>query len=318
MGVDVVVGGARGHELEAVQRIFAEWEATLSRFRPDSELSLVNACETETVVVSPLFARVLETSLWAARVTDGLVDPTIGEALLAAGYDRDFSQLDAGAAATSVEAQPRSWRSVLITGRVLSRTPGVLLDLNGVVKGLAVDEASRVVAHGFVAAGGDLATTTEIDAGLPGGGAVRVTAGGLATSGTTRRRWERDGVLRHHLIDPRTGLPDGGAVRVTVGGLATSGTTRRRWERDGVLRHHLIDPRTGLPSESRWEQVTVAASRCLEADVAAKAAFLLSEDGPGWLDERGLPGRFLGADGVVAANEAWKRAVSSDSQVVAA
>jgi thiamine biosynthesis lipoprotein len=278
MGVDVVVGGARAHELEAVQRIFAEWEATFSRFRTDSDLSRVNSCETETVVVSPRFARVLETSLWAARVTDGLVDPTIGEALLAAGYDRDFSQLDSGAAGPSAEAKRGSWRSVRITGHVLSRPPGVLLDLNGVVKGLAVDEASHVVAHGFVAAGGDLATRTEIDA----------------------------------------GLPDGGAVRVTAGGLATSGTTRRRWERDGVLRHHLIDPRTGLPSGSRWEQVTVAASTCLEADVAAKAAFLLSEDGLGWLDQRGLPGRFVGAGGVVAVNEVWKRAVSSDSQVVAA
>ena len=52
--------------------------------------------------------------------------------------------------------------------------------------------------------------------------------------------------------------------------------------------------------------MTVSGATCLDADVAAKAAFLLGEDGPDWLDERGLPGRFLGAGGVVE-NAAWAR-----------
>jgi thiamine biosynthesis lipoprotein len=74
------------------------------------------------------------------------------------------------------------------------------------------------------------------------------------------------------------------------------------------LQHHLIDPRTGRPSTSRWVEVTVAAGSCVEADVAAKAAFLLSADGPAWLDERGLPGRFRGEDEIVV-NGAWRDAV---------
>ena len=106
---------------------------------------------------------------------------------------------------------------------------------------------------GFVSAGGDLATKGEVDVALPGGGAVRLVSGGLATSGRTKRRWLRAGEEQHHLIDPAT----------------------------------------GRPSASRWEQVTVCGATCLAADVAAKAAFLLGDDGPDWLDERGLPGRFL-------------------------
>lgn len=277
MGVDVVVGGARPQELEAVRRLFGEWESTFSRFLPDSELSRVNACPGGTVVVSPLFARVLRTVLWGARVSDQLVDPTVGGALLAAGYDRDFSLLGRSRSTSGHATPPTDRRSVLIVGSVVSRPPGVVLDLNGVVKALAVDEASRMVARGFVSAGGDIATTTPIEA----------------------------------------GLPDGGSVRMSGGGLATSGTVKRRWTRDGVLRHHLIDPRTGTPSESQWEQVTVAAASCITADVAAKAAFLLSEDGPEWLDVRGLPGRFV-ASGTVVVNEAWKRTVPSPPRVVAA
>jgi hypothetical protein len=38
---------------------------------------------------------------------------------------------------------------------------------------------------------------------------------------------------------------------------------------------------------------------------AAKAGFLLGEEGPAWLDARGIPARFLAADGAVTANRAW-------------
>ena len=276
MGVEVVVGRADTAESTAVEHLLREWESTFSRFRPDSELSAVNASTGETLVVSPLFACVLRTALWAARVTDGLVDPTVGAAMVAAGYDRDLSLLGRDDRLPG-DPTPGSWRSLRLAGRVLSRPRGVVLDLNGVVKGLAVDEAVARLRRGFVSAGGDLATKSELEA----------------------------------------GLPDGGAVRVLGGGLATSGTTRRRWVRGGVEEHHLVDPRTGSPSTSRWEQVTVAAASCLAADVAAKAAFLRSEDGPSWLDERGLPGRFV-AGGKIVLNDAWRRAVPGTPEPAAA
>ena len=156
-----------------------------------------------------------------------------------------------------------------LTGRLLSRPAGLVLDLNGVVKGMVADEALRGLPAGsFVAVGGDVATSGPIDVGLPGGAAIRLSPGGLATSGTTVRRWSRGG-------------------------------------RD---QHHLIDPRSGRPARSRWREVTVAASTCVAADVAAKAAFLLSDDGPGWLDERGLPGLFVDVSGATD-NATWRRAL---------
>jgi len=75
--------------------------------------------------------------------------------------------------------------------------------------------------------------------------------------------------------------------------------------RGGAVQHHLIDARIGRPATSRWTEVTVVAPTCLAADVAAKAAFLLSDDGPGWLDERRLAGRFL-AGGVAMTNRTWR------------
>jgi thiamine biosynthesis lipoprotein len=105
------------------------------------------------------------------------------------------------------------------------------------------------------------------------------------------------------------GLPGGAIVHVHSGGVATSGTTQRRWRRGGRVQHHLLDPRTGRPARSRWYEVTVVAGTCLAADVAAKAAFLLSADGPDWLDERGLAGRFLG-DGEIVENVTWHGAMT--------
>jgi len=230
MGCDVVVCGA---DPATVAAVFERWEDAFSLHRSGSELSRANAAPAQVLAVSELFAETLDIALTAAAETGGLVDPT-------------FGRLDA----------------VRLCGRILCRPPGLQLDLNGVVKALAVDEASsEIVGEGFVSAGGDLAVRGPVDVGLPGGGAVRVVAGGLATSGTT---------------------------------------TRGR---------HLIDTTTGRPCESPWEQVTVSGSTCLAADVAAKAAFLLGDDGPEWLDDRGLPGRFREAGGHVVCNAHWERSL---------
>jgi thiamine biosynthesis lipoprotein len=75
--------------------------------------------------------------------------------------------------------------------------------------------------------------------------------------------------------------------------------------RDGIVQHHLIDARTGRPSTSPWEQVTACGSTCLHADTAARTAYLLGRDGPDWLDEHDVPGRFIDRDGVVVMTRLW-------------
>jgi FAD:protein FMN transferase len=227
MGCDVVVAGG---DPAAVAAVLERWEAAFSLFRPQSELSRVNRSPARVVAVSSLFARALHVALDMAVETEGFVEPTLCG----------------------------RWREVTVSGSLLSRPPGLALDLNGVVKALAVDEAAASLdGPGFVSVGGDLAVRGPVDVALPAEGAVRVVSGGLATSGT-----------------------------------ATRGA-------------HLVYPATGEPSESCWEQVTASGASCLDADVAAKAAFLLGERGPEWLDARGIPGRFVGRDGTVVENDAW-------------
>ena len=271
MGCIVEVGGATAGEAAAIERIFQARDRQFSRFRDDSELSRVNRTSREVLTVSKTFGQMVERALAAASATRGLVDPTLASALTAAGYDRDFDELEPRAEVARAGA-PGRWRAVRMVGRLLIRPVGLELDLNGVVKGQTVDEAVGLLSgDGFVTAGGDYAGRGEHDVALPGGDSVRVTHGGLATSGTTKRRWLRAGT----------------------------------WQ------HHLIDPRSGRPAESPWTDVTVNAGTCLQADVAAKAAFLLGPDGPAWLDRRGLAGRFLSEDGRAVLNHVWREAVSS-------
>jgi thiamine biosynthesis lipoprotein len=259
MGCEVVVQGAA--DAAPIRALFAEYEGTFSRFLLNSELNRLN--DAGGGRMSPLFADVLDVAIWASSQTGGLVDPGVGAAVAAAGYDADFaSGLDRDEPA-GAPVPAGSFRRV---GRVLLLERGARLDLNGVVKSLAVDHAAALLdGEGFVAAGGDVATRGAVDVGLTGT-----------------------------------------AVRVR-GGIATSGTTRRRWLRGGEVQHHLIDVRTGRPATSPWHEVTVCGARCVDADVAAKAAFLLGDAGPAWLEERGMPGRFVGRSRVVETVD-WRAA----------
>jgi FAD:protein FMN transferase len=140
MGCEIVVGGARADEYEAIVRLFEERDWTFSRFRPDSELNRVNRVAGTPVQVSAEFARAVRAALAAAVWTGGLVDPTVGAAMAAIGYTRDYAELrpDPRSVRASVA---RRWRSIRLSGRLLTLPRGVVLDLNGVVKSVAVDDA---------------------------------------------------------------------------------------------------------------------------------------------------------------------------------
>ena len=263
MGCRVVC--SRSIPLDAVRTLFDERDRRFSRFRDSSELSHVNVRPLGITLLSEELASMLALSIDAANATDGLVSPAVGGAVLAAGYDRDFAALPPDGDAVGPVRVP-SHEAVVLRGTILLRTEPVVLDLNGVVKGKTVDDALELALGGWIAAGGDLATTMPVSVGLPGGEVVTLRSGGLATSSTARRAWLRGGERQHHLIDPRT----------------------------------------GRPAETPWSDVTVAAGSCTRADVAAKAALLLGADGPAWLDERRLPGRFLAHDGTVLHNAAWR------------
>ena len=231
-----------------VEREFAQQEQRFSRFRTNSELSEANRTEARPTRVSGLFAALVERALQAAVETDGLFDPTVLPAMVAAGYDRSFEDIIVTAREVLRPSAPTGrWREIDLDGDRLTLPDGVGLDLGGIAKGWTADRAgtavSALVPWGIVDAGGDISAVGE----LPDDG-VEI------------------GV--EHPFDARIEVL---RLSLTHGALATSSTVRRSW---GPNLHHLIDPRTGRPAATDVVQATVWASSCADAEVQAKVALL--------------------------------------------
>jgi thiamine biosynthesis lipoprotein len=272
---------------ELLRRELDAVDLACSRFRADSEISRLHRTAGRPVVVGPLLAEALAAALRAARLTDGLVDPTVGAAVRELGYDRDFAALPEDSDGPRAEAAPApGWHRVMFDPGtatvVLPRR--VHLDLGATAKALAADRAARAIHRTLecgtlVNLGGDISVAGATPAGgwFVGIGDDHVTAA------------ER----------PET------TVTLRGGGLATSGTTRRRWRRAGDTVHHIVDPRTGRNPTGRWRTVSVTARSCVDANAAATAAIVLGESAPGWLAARRLPARLVTADGAETLVAGW-------------
>ncbi len=287
----------------SVERVLSEVDAAYSRFRPDSELQRLGADSApgRAIRVSPLLAQAIGEALRAARATDGAVDPTVGRAMRAIGYDDDFTTVGARTANPEmIIASVPGWRAVQFDERARTvRIPrGVELDLGSTGKALAADLAAQAALDGavvggvLVSLGGDMAT-----AGRPPAGGWRVL---MAEDSDTPPDAE------------------GEVIAIDGGAIATSSTTVRQWRgTDGVRLHHIIDPWTGAPAISPWRTVTVAADRCVDANTAATATIVLGAAGRDWLEATGLPARLVATDGEIVRIGRWPAAARRGVEALA-
>jgi thiamine biosynthesis lipoprotein len=273
----------RGGELvDSAVVLLADLERRWSRFRDDSELAAINASGGAPVLTSVVTAQLVALALEAWRTTGGLFDPTVHDALVASGYDRSFEALAMGSGSPIAEAHPPvpgpggievDERSGLVALPV-----GVHLDLGGIGKGRAAD---LVLAHLLAAGargacvdlGGDVALAAPPD---DGAGWVVVVDDPFAPG--------------HDLV----------ALRLVAGAVTTSATTRRRWDGARGSAHHLIDPRSGRPAASGLVSLTVVAGSAAAGEVQAKAALIAGPArGPALLESAGMTGLLVHEDGRV-------------------
>ncbi|MEW6583900.1 MAG: FAD:protein FMN transferase, partial [Actinomycetota bacterium] len=261
MGTDVEVlldaddPRAAADAAAAVRACVVRLEQVFSRFLPDSALSRLNRAGGGRA--DPELVELVARAVAARDETGGRFDPTVHDAVLAAGYDRTFEDV---ARRPGPARPPVACGGAVEVDRALGVVRlgrGVRLDLGGIAKGYAVDRAIAAVDGAgacLVNAGGDLAVT-----GAPAGGTWPVA------------------------VD----TPEGGrTVGLAWGALATSGRDRRRW--DGG-RHHVIDPATGAPSRTDLLRVTVAAESAERAEVLATALLVAGADAARReAEERGL------------------------------
>lgn len=256
----VIVGGRRELLDVAVARI-EQLEARWSRFRSTSEISAINAASGVPVIVSPDTLDIVARALDARETTRGWFDPTVLDALTAAGYDRSYEQLDTVDANAPIarrgDERPATAK-LHVTPRVdvdrivgaIRLESGARLDLGGIGKGRAADlvatELSALGARGvLVSLGGDLRAIGDAP---------------------TSHGWiiEMESVLGTAF----------GRIALGDGAVATSSQLTRRWRRDGAAMHHLIDPHTRACARSDIAACTVISGEAERAEVIAKAALI--------------------------------------------
>ena len=254
-------------ELAAIPNWFEEWEQTLSRFRVTSELSRLNRAGNQPISVSETLWQVFQAALIAEKDTEGLVTPTIAEAVREVGYDRDFSQF----AGQTLDPYNPAFQIIspleTVTADEATRTIylpyGVHLDFGGIAKGWAAEQVVQRLKHlGSVLmnCGGDIAMSGALLDGSP---------------------WEI-GVFKP--FDRSSGYLGMMYFRQRCG-VATSATDRRRWMQGSLLRHHIIDPHTGLPAASDIVSATIVAPTAIKAEAAAKSVLIRgSVAGLEWLE----------------------------------
>jgi thiamine biosynthesis lipoprotein len=295
-GVQVIVtdAGQLAVARGMLEADLADVDLACSRFRADSEIVALDratgGADAGPVTVSPLLAEAIAVALRAARLTGGDVDPTVGAAMNAIGYDRDFSLVQRDGPAVGLTIRTISgWRQVEFDeqARLLRVPPGVRLDLGATAKAWAADRSAARIAGALgcgvlVSLGGDIAVSGQPPA---GGWRIRV----QDISGRPE--------------DPPAGPST--VVAIHGGGLATSSTTARRWRRGGDVLHHILDPRTGLPAAPVWRTVSVAAASCTDANIASTAAIIKGLAAPAWLTGLGLPARLVDEGGQVRTIGGW-------------
>lgn len=253
--------------LQQVPGWFEDWEQSLSRFRPDSELNRLNRSAGWPVRVSETLWDVFLTAVEAEAASSGLVMASVLDSLVAAGYDRSFDEMSREQAATPIAERSviNSLFEVGLDGneRTICLPIDMRLDFGGVAKGWAAHQASKRLARygsALVSAGGDIAISAD-------------QSNGQKWPVTIDNPFQTDDLINTLML---------GAC-----GVATSGTDYRRWKRGGQLSHHIIDPRTGLPAQTDLISATVIAPNAMTAEMAAKSVLIQgSECGEEWLRAR--------------------------------
>jgi thiamine biosynthesis lipoprotein len=290
--VTVTERGALPDALAIAEAEVAALDLACSRFRDDSELTLLNGSRGRPKTVSPLLLAALQVALGAAETTGGLVDPTVGAAMRSIGYDSDFAVVVGRGAQPAFTLVPATgWRSVQVDAEhsLVRLRRGTELDLGATAKAFAADRIAALISESLgsnvlVSLGGDIAVR-----GAPAGGwPILVTD------------------------DHRSRNGSGQTVALTEGGLATSSTTVRRWRAGRVDAHHIVDPATGAPAAEHWRTISVAAPTCVEANTAATAAIVEGARAVAWLEGRGHAARLVAVDGSVVHVGGWP--LTDDSQ----
>ncbi|MBV9697946.1 MAG: FAD:protein FMN transferase [Gammaproteobacteria bacterium] len=247
---------ARGEAaIDAVMDEMRRIDALMSHYRPESQLSHINArANSEPVQVDPELFDLIKLSTYYSQLTEGAFDITYASV----GYLYDYPKHVHPTEAQIKSALPAvNWRNMLLDEAhhtVRFEHPGMRIDLGGIGKGYAVDRGiellkARGITHAVVTAGGD----------------SRILGDHMG------RPWL---VAIRHPDDPQKVVT---RIPLSDTAMSTSGDYERYFDEDGVRYHHIIDPHTGH-SASKVRSATILAPTATQTDGMSKTAFVLGPE----------------------------------------
>ena len=252
---DTAVGNAA---IDAVMTEMRRIDALMSHYRPDSELSQINAhAATEAVKVSPELFDLIRLSTHFSEITAGAFDITYASV----GYLYNYPLHERPSEEQIKAALPAvNWRNLKLDAEhhtVRFAHAGMRIDLGGIGKGYAVDRSvallkARGITNAIVTAGGDSRLIGD----------------------HRGRQWL---VSIAHPDQPHN--PDKVVTRIPLSdaAISTSGDYERYFDEDGVRYHHIIDPGTGH-SASKVRSATIIGPTATRTDGLSKTAFVLGPE----------------------------------------
>jgi thiamine biosynthesis lipoprotein len=258
-------------------------EQTWSRFLPDSELNRLQERRGHWLECSDDLVAALQLCLRMHNETGGLFDPSIRTSLEELGYDRTYAEVQESShpGRAPATAPAPGLAGLEISGNWVRLAYDVSIDLGGIGKGLAAD----LVADQLIAAGANSAYVSL-------GGDIQSAGEPVDSNG-----WQVP------LLHPSTGEPVAHHALFS-GALVMSTVAIRRWIRDNVEHHHIIDPRTGRSADTDLLAVAVADQSAARGEALAKAAMIAGEtDGTALLRSADVKAWLISADRVRVVQE---------------
>ncbi|MBQ7097665.1 MAG: FAD:protein FMN transferase [Clostridia bacterium] len=256
-------GDEAQNAVEAALERAREIHSITNGFSGDSEVSGINSAKAgEKVKISRDIAKILQTARKVETASNGAFDVSIASVVRLWNFDGEGRVPSEKEIA---EALSRSGGEKFIMdfdeGLVIKKEDGILIDLGGVAKGYAADEAVKVLKeHGVQ-------------------GAIVDFGGNILCFGKNPN--SDDGLWRVGVQKPFAPLgevDEENIIEVSEAAVVTSGTYQRYFEKNGEKYHHIIDTATGYPANREYSSVTVVAENGLVADCLSTACFVLGKE----------------------------------------
>ena len=259
------ISGGDESDLDAAFERIRQIESTMSSHISGNEISRIGSNSVESTQLSVDTCLVIKKALHFSLLSDGLFDITIAPVVGLWGFGTEHAQLPTAHALNKVLPLVDYTQVRILDNCRIVTAPEQQVDLGGIAKGYASDEAAKVlqeagVKRALINLGGNVfAFGKKKD-------------GSLWKLGIQDPLRERGSVL--------------GTLEIGGGAVVTSGIYERYVEHNGKRYHHLLNPNTGYPFVNNVAGVSITAPSGLDADALSTAVFLLGiEKGCKLLDD---------------------------------